>query len=226
MKKIRTVIWDCDGVMWFYKEPQIEAQLIANALNIPYSKEMEYEYFDMLDSFNTYFANKKITLKKYYKLIEEKMPILNFFNISVNQFVEKWNDIQTEISIPNDDILIVLQYLESKGIKSVVKTDFWEKVQVNRMKEYGILDYIEEVHGCDTGYLKSHPLATVKDIIKTEEEKNCCIFIGDSLTSDVLFAEREGISSIWFNRDGKHLNKTPYKPTFEVTSLLDVMKIL
>lgn len=225
MENIRTVIWDCDGVMWFYKKPRVEAQLVAKALNIPYSKRMENEYFDMLDSFISRFANKKITLKKYYQLIEEKMPILGFFNISGEQFTERKSSIQTELSIPNKDSVLLLEYLKNKGIKNVVKSDFWREEQIAKMRQYEMLDYIEAVYGCDSGYLKSHHLATVKDIIKPGQEKNC-IIIGDSLKCDIAFAEREGIGSIWFNRDGKHINETQYSPTFEVSSLLEIMKIL
>ena len=49
--------------------------------------------------------------------------------------------------------------------------------------------------------------------------------IGDSVTSDICFAHNAGIKSIWFNRNEK-ANETPYKPTFEVPSLLDVMEII
>ena len=100
-----------------------------------------------------------------------------------------------------------------------------KNVQITKMKRYGVLDHIEEVHGCDTGYLKAHPSSTVRDIIKPGEEENC-IMIGDSLKCDIAFAEREGISSIWFNRDGKHVNETSHNPTFEVNSLVEIMEIL
>lgn len=85
-------------------------------------------------------------------------------------------------------------------------------------------NYIEELHCCDNSYLKCNPLSA-EGIVKPGSEEQYVI-IGDSLTSDVAFANNTGIKSIWFNRDGKYTNQTSYNPTFEVESLLDIMEIL
>ena len=121
MKNVQTVIWDCDGVMWFYKKPEEEVAIISEVLKVPYSKEFEDEYMNLLSTFDDYFAKHRTTTSQYYRLIEETMPILSFFNVSIEQFVKIWNEIQVEISILNKDIQVVLEYLKNKGIKSIVK---------------------------------------------------------------------------------------------------------
>lgn len=221
MKNVRTVIWDCDNVMWFHKRNEVE--IVAKALKITDIEEFALQFFDMLKSFNCYFIQKRVTEKESYKLISREMPILEFYGISSEKFVKVWNGLKFEVNDFNKDIIVVLEYLKQRGIKSIVKSDWWREVQVSLIKGYGILEYIEELHCCDNQYLKYNPLA-VSEIIKPERKEQY-VMIGDSAASDICFAHNAGIKSIWFNRNEK-VNKTPYKPTFEVASLLEVMEII
>lgn len=225
MKNVQTVIWDCDGVMWFYKKPEEEVAIISEVLKVPYSKEFEDEYMNLLSTFDNYFAKHRTTTSQYYRLIEETMPILSFFNVSIEQFVKIWNEIQVEISILNKDIQVVLEYLKNKGIKSIVKTDWWRDAQITKMKGYGLIDYIEEIHACDNGYLKTNPISTADEIIRNGN-KGEYVIVGDRLDCDINYAQRSGIKSIWFNKDGKDSTGQPYHPTAEISSLLEIMQIL
>ena len=221
MEKVRIVIWDCDNVMWFHK-PE-ETKILAKALKIEEVEELNAEFFSMINMFNTYFADKKVTLKEYYKIIEEEMPILYFYDITPAYFRHIWGNMKFEISELNKDILVIMQYLNGKTIKNIIKTDWWKDIQIGLLKEYGILEFIEKLHCCDNSFLKCNPLSA-QEIIKPGREEEYVI-IGDSLTSDIAFAKHAGIKSIWLNREGKK-NNTPYEPTIEITSLLEVMKII
>lgn len=221
MKNVRIAIWDCDNVMWFHKRN--EAEIVAKALKITSVEEFTVQFFDMLKAFNCYFNQKKVTEKENYKLISWKMPILDIYGISAKKFMEVWNALKFEVNEFNKDTTVVLEYLKQKGIKSIVKSDWWREVQENLLKGYGILEYIEELHCCDNQYLKYNPLL-VEEIIKPERKEQY-VMIGDSVASDICFAHNAGIKSIWLNRDEK-VNETPYKPTFEIASLLEVMEII
>lgn len=224
MKNVRTVIWDCDNVMWFHKKN--EAEIVAKALKITSIEEIEEfseQFVYMLEAFNRYFYEKRVTEKELFKLIAWEMPILDFYGISAKKFMEVWNGLKFEVNDFNKDTLIVLEDLKQKGIKNIVKSDWWREVQEHLLKGYGILEYIEELHCCDNQYLKYNPLV-VNEVIKSERKEQY-VMIGDSVTSDICFAHNAGIKSIWFNRDEKE-NKTPYKPTFEIASLLEVMEII
>lgn len=222
MEKVRTVIWDCDGVMFFHKKE--EQQILGKALGISEHEELRAEFFSMLDAFNNYFSSKKVMLSEYYKIIEEKMPILFFYNISPERFIEVYKEIKLLTVDFNDSVLSVMENLRQKGLKQIIKTDWWKEIQVGILKEYGVLKYIEKMYCCDGRYLKSNPLSA-KEIIKPGSEQEN-IIIGDTLSSDIAFASHSGIKSIWFNKDGKQKNDTQYKPDFEVQSLLEVMDII
>lgn len=221
MMDIRTVIWDCDNVMWFYI-PQ-ETEIIAKALNIANIEEFNAEFFNMVEGFNVYFAKKRVTLEETYKIIEKEMPILYFSGKSSKDFMEIWDDVKFKIKVLNKDVLKVMEYLKAKGIRQVVKTDWWKRTQIVLLREYGILKYIEKLHCCDNEYLKCNPLSA-KEIIKRGKEEGYVI-IGDSLMSDIAFAHHAKIKSIWFNRDKKP-NNTIYTPSFEIVSLLEIMEII
>lgn len=57
-----------------------------------------------------------------------------------------------------------------------------------------------------------------------ELEKDEVIMVGDNLMTDILGAQRAGISSIWVNR--KDQTTTDVEPTYEITSLLEVESVL
>lgn len=222
MKEIRTIIWDCDNVMWFHR-PE-EPLIISKALKIENIKEFEIEYFDMIKFFNTYFMYRKARMSEMYKIVEEKMPILYFHGISPKEFMEIWQELKFEINEFNKDVLLVMEHVQKRGLKNVIKTDWWREVQEEMLKKWNILKYIERLYCCDNSYLKCNPLSA-EEIIKPGHESEF-IIIGDSFTSDIAFAKHAKIKSIWFNRDGKQKNDLPYKPDFEVASLLDVMEII
>lgn len=49
--------------------------------------------------------------------------------------------------------------------------------------------------------------------------------VGDSLEHDIAFAMNSKIRSIWFNPEYKN-NNTKYKPTVEISSLLEICRML
>lgn len=221
MKEVRTVIWDCDNLMWFHKTE--ETVIIATKLGISDIEEFSVQFFDMIECFNTYFIKTKVNKKELYNIIECTMPILYFYSITPKQFMDIWSGLKLEINEFNPQTTTVLKYLQEKGIKNIVKSDWFREFQEKIMKEFGVLEYIEELHCCDNSYLKCNPLSAEEIIKKGREEEY--IMIGDSLRSDIAFANHAGIKSIWVNYNGKD-NKTKYRPTFEITSLLEVMEII
>ena len=222
MENVGIVIMDLDYCIWEHLNE--EPELTAKALGIKEVVEFSDEFYDFFNSFLIRFQNEKVTMGQTLNLIEEKMPILYFYGYTPSQFLLTSNRMKFLCNELNKDALELIKYLSKKGIKNIVKTDWWRYVQEDMLHTYGILDYIEELHCCDNAYLKSNPLSK-EGIIKPGKEEQYVI-IGDSLTSDVAFAQHAGIKSIWFNKDGKNENNTPFKPTYEVPSLLDVMKII
>lgn len=223
MEGIRTVIWDCDNLMWFHRKD--EGIITAKALGIEdeHFEEFSEQFYLMFKAFMQYFSCKIVTRKETNQLIAEAMPILQIYGISVEHFMSVHDGLCLTLNEFNSDTIKLLEYFREKNIKSIIKSDWWRDVQEKILSHYNALDYFEEIHGCDNAYLKSNPLSA-KEIVKIGREEQYLI-IGDSLESDICFAEHSEIKSIWLNRF-KNENQSKFVPTYEVTSLLDVMEIV
>ncbi|MDQ0206109.1 HAD family hydrolase [Alkalicoccobacillus murimartini] len=57
-----------------------------------------------------------------------------------------------------------------------------------------------------------------------ELEKDEAVMVGDNLMTDILGAERAGISSIWVNRNEQSTNDV--QPTYEIKNLTEIVEIL
>lgn len=219
MKNIKVVIWDCDNTIWIHRKD--EENIVAQELGIPVTQEFNDQYFNMFEKFEEFFEHKRITDERIVKFISKSMPILSSYNITAEEFLKKWLPLNT--SFLNEDALETIKYLKEKGYENIVLTDWIWSSQVKLLKHYGIYDYMDRVYTCDGQYLKKNP-KSVSRIVKKGHEKDYVI-VGDSLKSDIAFANNAGIRSIWYNPYHKE-NKTKYYPTTEVTSLLEVIEIV
>ena len=100
MEKVRTVIWDCDNVMWFHKKE--EPQVTAKALGITETEEFSAEFYKMFESFMEYFKNKRVNMKKTLKLIEREMPILGIYGIQPEQFMIVHDGLKIQVNNCNE----------------------------------------------------------------------------------------------------------------------------
>ena len=220
MKKIHTVIWDCDGVVW---KNEKNLQPIAKKLEIANYEEFSKQCHEFFNKFSEYFKNKKVNMPETLQMADKIMPILGIHSIAPITFFRALRDTKLEICSFNNDAIFLMRYLQSKGIKNIIKTDWWKEIQEVVLSHYGVMEYVEELHCCNDEYLKINPKST-ENLIKKGREDGYVI-IGDSLKSDIAFAEHADIKSIWYNPYNKE-NATQMKPTYEVTSLLEVMDII
>lgn len=221
MKKVekRYIYWDLDGTIWQHKQHEVE--LIAQHLQIPYSIKLEEEFFYMIGEFNRCFATQKVTQEGLCAIIERTMLELLSAGITGREFLNGW--FNTDCNIINENAEYVLKILKDAGKQNNALTDWFFEVQIRQLKEFGIFDYMEKIYSCEEHYLKKNPLSITR-VIKPKNREDS-ILIGDSLSSDIAFANNAGIDSIWFNLN-RTKNLTSLKPTFEVTSLLEVLDII
>lgn len=219
MKNIKTIIWDCDNTIWIHRKDEIK--IISKEFGIPVTKEFEKQYFSVFKAFTEYFADRKVKYWAIVRIVEENMPILSEYGLTAAEFLKKWLKIET--SFLNEDALDVIKNLKSRGYKNIILTDWLWNSQMNFLKKYGILPYIDQIFTIDDQYLKKNPKSAAR-IIGANSKKDYVI-IGDSLKDDIAFANHAGIKSIWYNPEGKK-NKTNFKPTLEISSMLEVCKII
>jgi len=219
INNVKVVIWDCDNTIWIHRKDEIK--IVCKEFGIPCTEEFKKQYFGMFAAYEEYFAERKVKYGAIIRLVRENMPIIAEYGIDANEFFKRWLKIET--SFLNEDALEAIKYLKRKGFKNVVLTDWLWSSQLALLKKYGVLPYIDKVYTCDDQYLKKNPKSAVRVI-----EKGCekdYVIIGDSLKSDIGFANHAGIKSIWYNPEFKN-NETTFVPTLEISSMLEVCKII
>lgn len=213
---VQVVMWDCDNTLWFHKGK--EAELFSRHLGIKEVDELQEEFEQMAFGIPIILGTEKVTHDKIISIISEKMPILEYYQITAEQFLKEWTNASAKLQTPNEEAIQILQYCNEKGIKNIVETDWLTSVQHRNLKAFGMLEYIEEIHSAEQSFMKSNP-KRAEEI--PEHLKKCSVIVGDSLKSDIAFGNYAGIPSVWFNPKGKK-NDTKFKPDFEIKSLLEL----
>ncbi|MEL0047242.1 MAG: HAD family hydrolase [Gammaproteobacteria bacterium] len=84
----------------------------------------------------------------------------------------------------------------------------------------GIGQYFEgAVSSADVGASKPDPAMFSAVLARAGVQAPEAVHVGDHLSDDILGANRAGMRSIWFNRDGAHDNNGDSQPSAEVQSL-------
>lgn len=219
LKRVRTIIWDCDNTIWMHRKDEIN--IIARHFKISDLKELEVQYFEMLRQYDEVFAEKKVTFEEFANLIKEHLPIIKKYGYEPEEFLQEWLTIET--SFLNEDALETIKYLHYMGFENIILTDLlWDK-QIRLLEKYGVLPYITHVYACDGEYSKRNP-KTKSRIVKNGEEEEF-LMVGDSLKNDIAFANMAKIQSVWFNPNFMK-NDTQFKPTYEINSMLELCKML
>lgn len=221
---VRTILWDLDCTVWQYNPN--EAVILSQSLNITDEKKFEKQYYKMWENILNHFEERIVTYEEVLKFIKEQMPILYNNSVAPEELFEAVKQEKENIAKLNEEAKVVLEYAKERGIQNIAVTDWFKEHQKSALRKMGVLSFFEKIYACDNGYFKNSK-GKIAELEKELEgrEKFEIILIGDSLTSDIHFAERLGVRSVWYNPNGKE-NTTPYKPTYEVDSLTKVKEIL
>lgn len=106
-------------------------------------------------------------------------------------------------------------YAVTNGVKETQKY----RISKSNMEQYFLKSFISEEIGFNKPSIEffNHVKENIKDFdIKTT------LIIGDSLTSDVKLGINSNIDTCWFNFKYQD-NKTNIKPTYEITSLIELI---
>lgn len=118
----------------------------------------------------------------------------------------------------------VLEYLSTKYDLYILSNGFQE-LQYHKMRSAGIDAFFKKVVlSDDIGVLKPYPEIFHFALSATQSELRDSLMIGDSWENDVAGAKGVGMHQIFYNTDGKR--ELPFRPTYEVYDLRELMQIL
>lgn len=228
MKKYKALLIDLDDTILDFK--QSEKYAICKL----------FEYFGISQSEENIEAYHNINLS-YWKKLE--LGLVKREELILLRFIEFFKLFNKEISLEeakkvND---LYFNYLSSKAF---VIPDAKE-VLVSLRKRYKIylitngvkrvqdkrLSLIPDIKECFEGIFISEEIGYTKPdkefvnhVLKIISlEKNDCLIIGDSLSSDIKLGLNSGIDTCWYNPNGK---MSDYNITYKITNIKELLKIL
>lgn len=120
----------------------------------------------------------------------------------------------------------ILTYLRPKYKMYILSNGFTE-LQSRKMQSAGIAHYFDGmILSEDIGVNKPNPAIFTHALRVAESTAEESLMIGDNYEVDIEGAQRVGIDQVFYNISKKDLNPEHPQPTFTITSLLELKKIL
>ena len=104
----------------------------------------------------------------------------------------------------------LMDYLRNKGYRMHMCSNGFHEVQYKKLAASGLRDYFDTI--------------ILSEDARSGAQRATTLMIGDNLQTDIMGAMAAGLDALFFNRYPEHEKTTV--PTFVVTSLRDIMKIL
>ncbi|EKQ56670.1 MULTISPECIES: YjjG family noncanonical pyrimidine nucleotidase [unclassified Clostridium] len=226
--KYEVIIFDADETLFDFKKSEKEA--FKNTMiefNIGYD---ENYHLPIYSNINTAiwkeFELGTITQSKLK--VDRFKRFSNALNIKFDEikFSKSYMKHLANASFLYKDSINLVNDL-SISYKLVILTNGLTDVQDKRIRKSIISKYFEDIIiSEEVGVSKPNPKIfelSLNNINYRNKEK--VLMVGDSLTSDILGGLNFGIDTCWFN-PSNIINKTEIKPTFEISSLLELKKLL
>ncbi|EKU88328.1 YjjG family noncanonical pyrimidine nucleotidase [Bacteroides oleiciplenus] len=118
----------------------------------------------------------------------------------------------------------VLEYLAPKYNLYILSNGFQE-LQCHKMRSAGIDRYFKKVVlSDDIGVLKPWPEIFHFAMSATQSELRESLMVGDSWENDIAGARGVGMHQVYYNVTGR--SEFPFKPTYQITDLKELLQLL
>lgn len=226
--KYEVIIFDADETLFDFKKSERDA--FKNAM-----LEFDIEY-DENHHLRVYHGINNAIWKEFEEVLitQEKLRVERFrrFSETLNigfdedKFEKAYSKHLAGASFLFDDSIELVESLH-KDYKLTIVTNGLKDVQDNRIRKSAIAKYFEDiVVSEEVKVAKPDPRIfehTLNNIKHTDKSK--VLIVGDSLTSDIKGGINFGVDTCWYNPNQIE-NKTSIKPTYEISSLMELKNIL
>ncbi len=221
------LLFDLDGTLFDFDAAEKNAfQQTCHKFHLPYSDELMQTYTKINDSYWKLFEQKKITQSELTN--RRFADIFDLLHIEGNPYETNryYRHCLGNSSQMFPDALPICRTL-SQTYQIALITNGVADVQQNRLSKTPLLDYVCGVFISDVIGIPK-PQKEYFDYVysKLDILPSQALVIGDSLTSDILGAQNAKTDSCWYN---PHFKENPYPhivPTFEISSLPQLITLL
>ncbi len=226
MKKYTTLYFDLDNTLLDFSATEHKAIRNLFALHkLPISNEKIARYSAINLTWWERFEKGKI--KKHEIYSGRFSEYLAFYGL--NGDPKKMSEDYFEFLSQGYDIIDgadkALEYIKNKGYTVCITTNGMSRTQYRRIDNCSIKKYFDYIFVSeDAGHQK--PETEYFDYVMSntsEKDKSKILVIGDSISSDILGGINFGVDTCWLNPKGK---SGAYKPTYEITNIMQICDIL
>lgn len=228
----KNLFFDLDDTLWAFTQ---------NALDTFRELYQRYGYDRFFDSFDTYYAlyqkrnlelwgdySKGVITKEelnrerfLYPL--EVAGVENALSLS-RRFAEEFLELIPTKTRVMPHAHEVLQQLSARYNLYILSNGFME-LQSHKMRSSGLDRYFKKlVLSDDIGVLKPRPEIFHFAMSATQSQLADSLMIGDSWENDIEGARAVGIHQVYYNPSDK--TPRPFKPTYRIDDLKDLLQIL
>jgi len=132
--------------------------------------------------------------------ISLKTAMFHFFDTQFHTFSKRF-----------DHVIETMDFLKSENVRLACVTNGRDFFQRNKIEALGLANYFDViVTSGELGVKKPNPLIFNTALEQLGAQAKECIFIGDSLTADMLPAKQLGMKTVWVNRVNPIRSKPDY----------------
>ena len=206
---VKKLIFDIDNTLIKWQDKYINAM---KETVLEYN--LSVNYLDLHNLVETY--------EEYYN-VYSKENMIEFFNKKLNlnldiSFMNDWLKRLGYMSDIDESVIDTIKYLSEK-YEIVVLTNFFTDVQINRLKNAGLYEYITKVFGGEV-YIKPSKESFKMALGDTKVEE--AIMIGDNVDIDIKGAIEAGIKPILVDRYDRYKD-TNYSRIKEIKDLKEML---
>ena len=229
MGKYRVIFWDLDQTLLNF---DLSMDYAIRAVFGQYGLHIDEKIVKRYDAINTSYwkrlelgeiTKQEVTLGRFRTLFEE----LGIHHIAPEEINKIYQTELGNVFFYMDGAKEVVTKLRDMGYLQYVVTNGVNSTQASKMKLSGLDALVDGVFVSELiGYpkpMKEFFDACFKALPDIEREE--CILVGDSLTSDMKGANNSGIAACWFNPEAV-INDKDVRIDYEIRRLRELLPIL
>ena len=229
MRKYTTVFWDLDQTLLdFDRSMEYALQAVFEQYGLKINEEMTARYSVINRSYwlrleSGELSKEQVTVGRFRTFFEE----LGITHVSPEELNVDYQRELGSVFFFMEGAKELVALLKERGYRQYVVTNGVNATQANKMRLSGLDRIMDGVFVSELmGYPKPRKeffdgcFAALSDV-----DRNKCILVGDSLTSDMRGAENAGIASCWFNPE-KQEKDVDVRTDYEIRRLEELISIL
>ncbi len=224
----RYLFFDADGTLFDFDEAERRAmRLMGNEAGIAFSDEQLDCYQKANLSCWKSFERGELTLRA---LKTERFVRFNTacaLSLDPEESSRRYQRQLSRQGILYEGAVEVLTTLRKRGYTLYLASNGIAEVQHGRIEAAGVAHFFSDIFISEEMGVQKPDVRYFARMLRhtgLAEEKDACLMIGDSLSSDIRGGMESGLDTVWLNMTGEAAPQPP--PTYTITTLTDILGLL